>query len=59
MGNPLVPAAAATNETNEKMAGDKFIAWVFLAGVDVGRTYTGRTLSLHYYYLAFVVLTSY
>jgi hypothetical protein len=30
----LVPAAAATNETNEKTSRDKFITCVFLAGVD-------------------------
>ena len=30
----LVPTAAATNETNEKMSRDKFITCVFLAGVD-------------------------
>jgi hypothetical protein len=30
----LVPTAAATNETNEKTSRDKFITFVFLAGVD-------------------------
>jgi hypothetical protein len=30
----LVPTAAATNETNEKISRDKFITCVFLAGVD-------------------------
>jgi hypothetical protein len=30
----LVPAAAAANETNEKTPRDKFITYVFLAGVD-------------------------
>jgi hypothetical protein len=30
----LLPTAAATNETNEKKSRDKFIACVFLAGVD-------------------------
>jgi hypothetical protein len=30
----LVPAAAATNEMNEKMSRDKFISCVFLARVD-------------------------
>jgi hypothetical protein len=30
-----VPAAAATNETNEKMSRDKFTTCVFLAGVDM------------------------
>jgi hypothetical protein len=29
-----VPTAAATNETNEKISRDKFITWIFLAGVD-------------------------
>jgi hypothetical protein len=31
---PLVPTAAATNETNKKTSRDKFITCVFLAGVD-------------------------
>jgi hypothetical protein len=29
-----VPTAAATNETNEKTSRDKFITYIFLAGVD-------------------------
>jgi hypothetical protein len=40
----LVPAAAATNETNEKTSRDKFITCVFLAGMDTkkyGRLKTG------------------
>jgi hypothetical protein len=35
-GTP-VPRAAATNETNEKMSRDKFITYVFFAGVDTKR----------------------
>jgi hypothetical protein len=40
----LVPAAAATNETNEKTSRGKFITCLFLAGVDTkkyGRLKTG------------------
>jgi hypothetical protein len=35
-GTP-VPAAAATNETNEKTSRDKFITCVYVAGVDTKR----------------------
>jgi hypothetical protein len=37
MGDPRVPTAAATNETNEKMSRDKFTTCVFFAGVDTKR----------------------
>jgi hypothetical protein len=36
----LVPAAASTNETNEKTSRDKFITCVFLAGVDTKKVWT-------------------
>jgi hypothetical protein len=32
--DPIVSAAAATNETDEKTSRDKYITCVFLAGVD-------------------------
>jgi hypothetical protein len=47
----LVPTAAATNETNEKVSRDKFITCVFLAGVD-GKKYGRLKTELNNAYVA-------
>jgi hypothetical protein len=47
----LVPAAAATNETDEETSSDKFITCVFLAGVDT-KKYGRLKTKLNYAYVA-------
>jgi hypothetical protein len=47
----LVPAVAATNETNEKMSRDKFISCIFLAGVDT-KKYGRLKIELNNAYVA-------
>jgi hypothetical protein len=48
----LVPTVAATNETDEERTSrDKFIACIFLAGVDT-KTYGGKKTELNNAYVA-------
>jgi hypothetical protein len=48
---PLVPTAAATNETYEKTSRDKLIHCIFLAGVDT-KTYGRMKTELNDAYVA-------